>query len=461
MMYRVLIADDEPSVIDSLKRSIDWSGLGLGLAACVSGGREMVEYLENDCADIAILDIRMPGMNGLELCEYIRQRSEETQIIIISGYAEFSYAERAIRYGVLGYCLKPLEYDKVTKLLLKAVQNLDKIHNMVSGADFLDALEGGKSDEIAAALKKVGLEAENYYVAVSIGEEKLTVPRSEGMVAAFGKNQNGYIFKEPLSEDRIIKYMEKEGNQGLGLCRYPVGIDRIPEAIDESIVQAYQFFIFSGKIYYGSVDETKAGELILQIQQNVEKNRWELVMEQLTLAEEKYRQYFTVRSAVRLANTIYTGSLFREEETDYYIYSFKQLVSEYGSFSGMIRRLKEAIGNAFATERIPEDFSNTAFMKLIQYIGENYKNEISLTSAGEALHMNPNYVSQLFKKEAGVTFVRYVTQMRIEDAIRLLTMTKKSAVDIAMEIGFNDYFYFLRTFKKFTGKTPSQYRQEY
>ena len=74
--------------------------------------------------------------------------------------------------------------------------------------------------------------------------------------------------------------------------------------------------------------------------------------------------------------------------------------------------------------------------------------------------MNPNYVSQLFKKEAGITFIHYITQLRMEEAVNLLSMTKKPVVEIASEVGYNDYFYFCKTFKKYMGKTPSRYREE-
>lgn len=72
--------------------------------------------------------------------------------------------------------------------------------------------------------------------------------------------------------------------------------------------------------------------------------------------------------------------------------------------------------------------------------------------------MNANYVSQLFKKEAGVTFIHYITQKRLEDAKELLTTTQKPLTDIALEVGFNDTFHFIKTFKKFMGMTPGQYR---
>ena len=101
-----------------------------------------------------------------------------------------------------------------------------------------------------------------------------------------------------------------------------------------------------------------------------------------------------------------------------------------------------------------------AFMELMSYINENYKKDISLASAAKNCYMTPNYVSQLFKKETGMTFVHYITQLRMEEAVRLLETTKKSTAEICSMVGYNDYFYFLRIFKKYTGKTIKQYRAE-
>lgn len=73
--------------------------------------------------------------------------------------------------------------------------------------------------------------------------------------------------------------------------------------------------------------------------------------------------------------------------------------------------------------------------------------------------MNPNYISQMFKRETGITFTHYITELRINDAKLLLTSSNTSILDISIKVGYNDYFYFLRIFKKVTGKTPSQWRQ--
>ena len=173
---------------------------------------------------------------------------------------------------------------------------------------------------------------------------------------------------------------------------------------------------------------------------------------------QKGREDFTVRSALRLCNMIFAHSLFQSEENDSYIYSIEQLVNTYGDFTEMLRQLCCFLDENVSGAEGEQNFTNGTFLKLMRYINDNYRNEISLTSAAQAMNMNSNYISQLFKKETGITFVHYITQKRLEDARELLTTTKKPLTDIALEVGFNDTFHFIKTFKKYVGMTPGQYR---
>lgn len=458
--YKVLIADDEPSVIESLKESIDWQELGLTVAAWASGGKEALEIVRREQIDIAILDIRMPGISGLELCEALHKDRQDIQLIIISGYAEFSYAERAIRYGVLGYCLKPLEYEQITRFLRKAVSNLDHKTPTISNMDILDAMESGQQDELCSILKKIGFSEDTYYTAASISEEAIPLSTEEGIAIVCGRGQYRYLLKKPLDESKLLSFAQKDSCLGVGYLLDSVDSLSLASAFDECEVQAYQYFINPDEKLGKRVDDSACNELLRKLKEHIDNKRWEIVSDMLSVIRKNSKECFNVRSAMRLSNTLYTGSLFQGEEADYYIYSIKQLISEYGNFDEMLKKLQDSVDTTRTESWEQEDYSNTAFMKLMEYINENYKKEVSLTSAGQVLHMNPSYISQLFKKEAGITFVHYVTQLRMNEAIRLLTSTGMSIIDIATEIGYNDYFYFLKLFKKQTGKSPGQYREE-
>ena len=97
----------------------------------------------------------------------------------------------------------------------------------------------------------------------------------------------------------------------------------------------------------------------------------------------------------------------------------------------------------------------------MKYINTYYNENITLRHVAKIVNMNPNYISQIFKKSTGTTFSHYLTDLRISNAKKMLLSTDISITDISMQTGFNDYFYFLKTFKKYTGCTPSDYREAY
>lgn len=455
-MYQVLIADDEPSVLKSLMDGIQWGELGLTVAAAVNNGEEALQILETGEIDIAILDIRMPGLNGLEVCERLCREQENLQLILISGYAEFSYAERAIRYGVLGYCLKPIEFEQLTRFLLKAERNCEKQNTQIPDNDLLDVLERGKLKTLEKILQGSGMEGEAY-VAVTVGENPVQV-RNVCMVE-LGREQYGYFMKNPLDPDSMEEWAAKKENLGIGYEKEKVSLEKLSGMLNECQVRAFQYFIDPEEKVCCRQSQSK-NEFLHEIRTMIGANQWDQVVDSLIQLKKKGWQEFNVRYALRLCNLIHSGNLFREEETDYYVYSIWQLTSQYGNLRDMLERLEKDIQEARESKEKQPVYSNMAFMELMSYINENYKKDISLTSAAQNCYMTSNYVSQLFKKETGMTFVHYITQLRMEEAVRLLETTKKSTAEICSMVGYNDYFYFLRIFKKYTGKTIKQYRAE-
>lgn len=457
-MFRVLIADDENSVIQSLVGVVPWVELGLVVAATASDGREALRLAETENVDVAIIDIRMPGLNGLELCEQLRRRNEKMQLIIASGYAEFAYAEKAIQYGVIGYCLKPLDYTQMTRFLRKAVQNLNRDRHIGDWEDLVDMLERRNSVEIWECFSKFGFTQERYFLAASVGERKLEALEQAGVSLRLGWRQWGYIMKIDRVSELAEVLEELTGWSGIGYLEQAVPGSELYDGLEECNRRAFQYFVDKKERICASPDEGRANRWLDSVQAKLQSGQWSDLKALLDEIGDKGRGDFTVYSALRLCNMISTHSQPRDEENDSYVYSIEQLVESYGDFAGMIGRLEQLLEERSLEAENQPKFSNAAFMKLMQYINENYKGEISLSGAAQVLHMNSNYVSQLFKKESGITFVHYVTQKRLEDAKELLTNTKKPLTDIALEVGFNDTFHFIKTFKKVTGMTPGQYR---
>jgi len=121
-MYRVIIADDEPKVALLIKSLIHWDELGLELVATAHDGISALAMVEEHQPDIVITDIRMPGYDGIELIDRAKRLNPDIDFIIISGYRHFDYAQKAIRFGVEDYLLKPLKAVEINQTLRKMLE---------------------------------------------------------------------------------------------------------------------------------------------------------------------------------------------------------------------------------------------------------------------------------------------------------------------------------------------------
>jgi len=124
-MFKVFIVDDEPSVIEGLKIMIPWDELGFELCGVASNGLEALKQIEDLRPHLVITDIRMPGFDGLKLICEVHKKELDTEFVILSGYADFSYAQQAIKMKVLNYILKPLEQEEILLVLREVKKKID------------------------------------------------------------------------------------------------------------------------------------------------------------------------------------------------------------------------------------------------------------------------------------------------------------------------------------------------
>lgn len=126
-MYKVMIIDDEVFIREGLKTIIPWKEMGCEIVGQAEDGEEGVEKIIALEPDIIISDIRMPKKNGLEMIDEIKSINQNSQIIILTGYRDFEYAQQAIRLGVMRFLLKPSKLEEIKEAVGVAIANLDKI----------------------------------------------------------------------------------------------------------------------------------------------------------------------------------------------------------------------------------------------------------------------------------------------------------------------------------------------
>lgn len=159
-MYKLLLVDDEPIIREGIEKMVDWAALDTVLTASCSNAIAALDSMTDDMPDILLTDIRMPGMDGLELVERAVALHPMLQTIILSGYDTFEYAQQAVKRGVSEYLLKPCSQSDLTEAISRACRVIDKQRQHVL------YLSGERSNRVRTlveafeALRKSPLEAE-------------------------------------------------------------------------------------------------------------------------------------------------------------------------------------------------------------------------------------------------------------------------------------------------------------
>lgn len=125
-MYKVLIIDDEYIIREGLKLTIDWASMGCKITGEAEDGDEGLEMVNSLKPDIVFTDIRMPGINGLEMISNIKKTKNSCKIIILTGFRDFEYAQEAVRLGAFRFILKPSKEEEIITAVNEAIEEIEE-----------------------------------------------------------------------------------------------------------------------------------------------------------------------------------------------------------------------------------------------------------------------------------------------------------------------------------------------
>ncbi len=162
-MYKVLIAEDEPFIGDSIRKMMERFGPEFEVRACVYDGEAALERLEEESFDVVLTDIRMPGMDGIEVLRRIDRDYPNIITVVISGYEIFDYARKALKYHASEYLLKPVSIDNMKELLAKLKvllverekeQHYQKIFSAVGVGGVEKKEDGSGKEQLAESVRQ-------------------------------------------------------------------------------------------------------------------------------------------------------------------------------------------------------------------------------------------------------------------------------------------------------------------
>lgn len=506
-MIKLLIVDDEQIERDGLRAILGRSFPDLDIAEA-KNGKTAVRMTEELQPDAILMDIKMPGMSGLEAVERIRADYPDIKFVMVTAYDTFEYARSAIKLGVKDYLLKPskaaeivatvgkvlkeiederaaretgrlqrdalrktlplVETDVVTQLLF------DHVHEV--HLDELVGLLGARTtNETFSMIVLLPSGSDSLYPAV---KERLRQAGSGWMGAMYGRQIPVVAFREPGRSFR---------SQAIGLARdllsvakpgaeegWFVGIGGVCESLDH-IRQSYQEALIASMDpslpvkyrFYEDVpmlgnarDTSLARQRERLFFDRIRLGQWDQIEADvadfirvcenegvdLLQAQQRVLELLWIAARVMLEMGV---------ETDTPIYSFqahdyRQLRGESGM---LLERMRQA--HAEHQQRVEPD----AIQRIKMYIAEHSHEDITLDAIGKRVGLSPFYISKMFKEQLGVNYIDFLTECRIDKAKKLMADPDKSLKEITYEVGYHDPNYFSKVFKKMCDVSPTEYRR--
>ncbi len=198
-MWKVIAADDEEYIREALYQLISWEKMDCTLCAVCHNGEELIAQIEKERPDIVITDIKMPVLDGLEVCRYVYETCPEIPVILLSAHSEFEYAKKAIKYSACEYVLKVSVLEELPKAVQKAAGELEKIREDVIEKN---AREGAKATLTLYRQTERYIE-QNYRKKISLDDIARDVHANRSYLSRLYKEKTGMNLFDRILQKRI------------------------------------------------------------------------------------------------------------------------------------------------------------------------------------------------------------------------------------------------------------------
>lgn len=489
-MISVMIVDDEYIVREDLKTLIDWEKEGFQIVAEAENGVRGLGMYRQFRPQLIFADIKMPVMDGLAMSQKILEENPETKIILLTAYSDFDYARKAMEQEIHSYLLKH-EIDEES-----LIRELGRVKEVIEGNELRWRKERSRLIRLALLEEKED------------GLEELSRGTMCMALAFFGQDDEGRMRQEEIRKE--ISFMDNEYLIEIDGQEYALLLDvsgikgerelesRARQIYDvlkgmaakgEDVFLAvskgysgkespaswyrrtqrllkYRYFEKGSEIFYAwdyekeeesDRSEQHFYELIRNFQKALQEKEIENVCRQLDVIFEEMKEsrnldYFD--KMVRfLGMSLWNEKVAFEKET--------HLTPE--EMIGTMKKVRDIddmakwVRNEF--RQLYHDIQNNYSPRVrhaLRYIKDNYNKDITLAQIAEVMEISEIYASTYFKKEVGMSYLRYLTEYRMKVAKELIEKGYK-VYEISEMVGYQTVQYFTTMFKKYVGCTPKEY----
>ncbi|WP_165452643.1 helix-turn-helix domain-containing protein [Paenibacillus thalictri] len=405
-MPTILIVDDELLIRKGLLNMIRRLCPGWQIVGEAASGEEGIRAIEALTPDAVIADIRMPGMSGLEMIESALSRQGSLSFIILSGYGEFQFVQRALRIGVEDYLLKPV-----------------------------------KSNELAAVLRKMETKLSERKSELTLKAQIQTFKeetRRSALEKAVKQLVEGNIYLGSVERD----ILEEEGLRFAEMQYVVMSLEIDPESLigrAKTVKDEQLFKLFFQQIIHEIIQKHGTGAAFLG------PDDAPLVVVFASGVTQPL-----VETAIKIGG-----------EIEYSMKTYARLEVITGISAPQMGYEQVRIAYRQAQENANRHKNDRPVYQAMTFIQKHYREKCNLKETAAFVHLHPTYLSELFHKKTGMYFTEYINHIRILEAKRLLSETSAAVEEIVDKTGFQSYRHFNRVFREHTGYSPGEYRKRY
>ncbi|SDY02882.1 two-component system, response regulator YesN [Evansella caseinilytica] len=518
-MFKVLIVDDEPMERKGLRKIISDTSLPIVIEEA-DNGRSAIFKAEEFRPDIVFMDIKMPGIDGVEAAKEIKKMNRFVHIFMVTAFDTFEYARQVMKIGIKDYILKPSTTEEIIEPLTTALHEIEldrekRAEEIILRDNYRRALSIVQSKVITSMLVDDSMDDN----VIELELEENFQKESFVMVFAFQSIQ-----PEPADDQqkrkRFISAVQSEllhyypnhyvGEESMGqfpvLIQLPAKNDNHNKNVKERMMTCgnqiiskvrklypdYQLSLGIGQIYQ-EIDQFVHSyhEALFALSSLKQPNQCRHYNQHLKEKTEMNQVNYPYQLEKKLLETVTAGLVdgVSPQFTNYlqalvaYCEAHGEAVEE--KLSEFFILLSRQIIDCGISMSINRKFAETNTMKHIQdelirisrhihkmyyaqnrdvvliaknYLADHYNKTLTLEEVADVVQLSPQYFSKVFKSRAGSSFIDYLTELRVEKAKELIRTNEKSVKEICFEVGYKDPNYFSRVFKKYTGFSPSEFR---
>lgn len=517
-MHKLIIVDDEKIVRNGLRDTVNWRNYGFIVVGTARNGIEAVEIIKKKSPEVVLTDIKMPEMDGISLAKVIKDTYPEVKTVLLSAYNDFKYAQDALKYNVRAYLLKPLkeieiqeafcalneeinkenqlkksnpyEREHILRNLISGsgIENMHKLTNILKNLNIFEhsriamcSVDIKKTDQPHDLIKDFILERACSYSAykelsiISYMNKLviiITAPRLIGKedVQKILLDFKQYIIKE------IENNFPSEISCVFGVGNIYTGIEKVQQSYSEALyAYNYKYFennkdiIFFQGLHGNVINEANQKKLdsildnLIDYIFHNDRNEINLHIRNYFEAINKRERFSIEEIRNKCMEIVFAIDLkLREKKLDSISFNKKELINRIKSietYEGLVNWFE--VKTLEVSEQIKSntmDNTNWLIKNAKEYVNKHYNEKITLEDMARLCHTNPSYFSFRFKKVTGENFSDFVTRIKIEKSKDLLLYSEYKMTEIAEMVGFDDYSYFGKVFKKYQGMTPLKFR---